>query len=135
MSNQSVKKNAKTHAPRVNIRGKSTTDSSSYYILSRNVKIDQTNGLLMVTKVFAERHLSPSARKYACKVDDDFYYWNWGRESSVVVFEVPRIFNLQFTELMRYLYTYCIDYLKENDLRESVLYYRYMDNFNKDLRL
>lgn len=108
--------------------------SNTFFKLSKNVKIDQNKGLLLVAKEFAEKHLSDSARKYSSNKDDQFYYWTWGKQSAVVIFEVPRVFHLSFNEVMRYMYTYCQEYIIENNLRESVIYHRYMDNFNRDLR-
>lgn len=102
--------------------------------INRSMKIIQSTGKLQITKKFAESNLSKSALKYAEKTDTH-YYWDWGKTSYIVVFELPRLFNIPFGEVLRFLVNFCMPYMKENDLNDSVIYTKFMDNYNKAIKV
>lgn len=102
-------------------------------IINRSMRLNQVTGKLMVTKAYAEANLSVSALKYAEKTDTH-YLWDWGRTAYIVVFELPRIFNFSFHEVMRYLINYCLPYVQENNLNDNNIYTKYMENYNKKIK-
>lgn len=102
-------------------------------VINRSVRINQNTGKLMVTKAYAEANLSKSALKYAEKTNTH-YLWDWGKSAYIVIYELPRLFNFSFPEVMRYLINYCMPYVQENNLNDNVIYSRYMDNYNRKLK-
>ena len=101
--------------------------------VSTNVHIDFDTGRLRLTKAYAERNLSNSALKYAEKVGN-YYDFVWGRTSYIVAFELPNLFKIEFPELMRYLISFCFPYVEENNLTDSVMYPKYVENAKKSVR-
>lgn len=108
-----------------------TTDVIS---INRSVKIIQHTGKLQLTKTFAENNLSKSALKYAEKTDTHYSY-NWGKDAFIVVFELPKLFNVNFGELLRYFVNYCSGYIKDNNISDAVVYTRFMENCNKTIKM
>lgn len=100
--------------------------------INKYININQTTGKLQLTKSFAENNLTKTALKYADKTHTH-YLWEWGKSSFVVVYELPQFFNINFGELLRYLVNYCISYMKEEDLNDSIIYTKFMDNYKKKL--
>lgn len=107
-------------------------NSNTDVVINRSVRLVQTTGKLQITKAYAESKLSPSALKYAEK-SDTHYLWDWGRSAYVVVFELPRLFNLTFPEVLRYMINFCMPYMVDNNLTDSVFYNKYMENHGKDV--
>lgn len=105
-------------------------DTVTDIAINRSMRIIKSTGKLQVTKSFAESNLSSSALKYANKTDTH-YLWDWGTTSYIVVYELPSLFNIAFPEVMRFLINYCLDYLKENKITDSVIYTRFLDNSKK----
>lgn len=87
---------------------------------------------LRISCDFASKNLSESALKYAEKIDN-YYYWNWGKTSTIVVYELPRLFSGTFFEVIRPLNEHCSDYMKENRLCYETCYNNFYKNFNKEI--
>jgi hypothetical protein len=105
--------------------------SNANIVINRSIKIVTNTGKLQVTKAFAELNLSKSALKYAEK-NDTHYSWDWGTTSYIVVFELPNFFNtIVFGEILRFLVNYCKPYMVENDLNDSVIYHKFLENSKK----
>lgn len=98
----------------------------------QGVKLDMNTGLLIVSKAYAEKKLSPTALKYAGREGKN-YTFQWNRTSAIVAFELPRLLNIPFNETMRYLLSYCFNYVVENDLNDSKIHMQYSLNANKQL--
>lgn len=107
--------------------------TGTHIVINRSVRINQETGKLEVTKSFAEKNLSESALKLAEKTKTH-YMWEWGRTAAVVLFELPKLFNSHFPEVMRNLINYCFSYVEENRLTDSVIYTRYLDNYKRELQ-
>lgn len=108
--------------------------SKEVITINRSVKILQSTGKLQLTKAFAENNLSKSALKYAEKTDTHYVY-DWGRTSFIVVYELPKLFNINFGEVLRYLVNYCSLYIQDNNLTDSVVYPTFVENYNKVIKL
>lgn len=98
--------------------------------IKQGVKIDMNTGLLVLSKTYAEKHLSASALKYAGREGKNYTY-TWNRTSAIVAFELPRLLNIPFIEIMRYLLASCFDYVVENNLNDSQIHMQYTANCNK----
>lgn len=103
------------------------------HVINSNVHLVQETARLRISKSYAERHLSKSALKYAEQVGN-YYDFIWGRSSYIVAFELPKLFNFQFLEVMRYLISYCNRYVVENNLTDSVMFPTYVANMNKAVK-
>lgn len=101
--------------------------------INRSVKILTNENKLQITKAYAESNLSKSALKYADKTDTH-YLFEWGRTSYIVIYELPVLFNRAFNEVLRFLIVYCMPYAEENNLTDSVIYERYLNNYKKELK-
>jgi hypothetical protein len=101
--------------------------------VNKSIKIIKSTGKLQLTKVFADSNLSKSALKYA-ETTGDYYNWDWGKSSFIVVYELPQLFNAAFGELLRYLVNYCFQYMKDEDLNDSIIYTKFMDNYGKTIK-
>lgn len=102
-------------------------------VINRSIRIYHNTGVLAVTKAFAENNLSKSALKYAEKTDTH-YNFVWGKTSNIVVFELPKLFNIHFLETLRFLTNYCMPYMQENNLTDMVIYGKYTENMNKEIK-
>lgn len=107
--------------------------TNPFITVNRSVKIDQSTGLLMLTKSYAEKNLTKQALSYG-EQTPTHYTWEWGKTAYIVIFELPKLFNIPFQELLRYMVNYCLDYMKERNLKESVFYNMYMENYNKPIK-
>jgi hypothetical protein len=102
-------------------------------VINRSIKIIQNTGKLQITKSFGDNNLSKSALKYAEKTDTHYLY-DWGRTSFISVFELPKLFNIAFPEVLRFMVNYCLPYMQENELTDAVIYTKFMDNYKKELK-
>lgn len=108
-------------------------NAKSYNIvINRSIKIIPSENALVITKLYAEKNLSKDALSLAT-VKNNHYVWNWGRESFVVLFEIPKPFNAVFQDVLRGLINYNLDYMKRNNLNDNIIYHRFMDNLNRKL--
>lgn len=109
-------------------------DKFSYeYKVNRSIKFCTTQdgvSYLYVTKSFAEKNISEEARKLA-KATSTHYIWIAGKTSAVVLFELPKLFNAQFHDILPQLLNYCMSYVRKLGLNDNVIYSRFLDNYNK----
>ena len=105
---------------------------SNVITINRSIKIITSENALVITKLYAERNLSKDALSLAT-IKNNHYVWTWGRESFVVLFEIPKPFNAVFQDVLRGLINYNIGYMRRNNLNDNVIYHIFMDNLNKKL--
>lgn len=102
--------------------------------INRSIKIHRIEGeedlFLYVTKNYADKHLSAEAKKMAFLAGDNYVYIV-NKTSAVVAFELPKVFNAQFHELLPQLMNYCMSYVRSLGLNDNVIYSRFLDNYKK----
>lgn len=100
--------------------------------INRSIKIVPSENALVITKAYAEKNLSRDALLVA-QERDSHYVWTWGRESFIVLFEIPKPFNAMFQDVLKGLIRYNIEYLRKNNLNDNVIFHRFNDNLSKKI--
>lgn len=95
--------------------------------INKSVKIIDKD-TLRITKRFAENNLSKECLKYAELVTDEYYFWSFEDYAYAVIFEIPKIFEMDYMFIVQMLSTYCGDYIKDKKLCFDIL----MTTFNKN---
>lgn len=98
--------------------------------VNRSIKIIPSENALVITKAYAEKNLTLDALALASFIDNH-YVWDWGRESYVVLFEIPKPFNAVFQDVLRGLINYNLPYMQKHNLNDNVVYYKFIDNLMK----
>jgi len=102
-------------------------------VVNKHIKLNHHKGSIHIKKEFAEKYLSHSALKMG-RFSNGEYIFDSNSSSFVVFYELPMLFNFDFMFIMRGLINYCLDYLKENNINDSNIYIKYMDNMKKDIK-
>lgn len=100
--------------------------------LDYKIRIIPSNDLLVIPKVLAENNLSEDAIGLAEELDN-YYIWELSTTSWVVLFEMPKVFNATFQEVLRGLIKYNLEYLTKNNLHDNIIYNIFTQNLEKKI--
>lgn len=103
-------------------------------VINEYMYIDMDRQLLYVNKKFAIKNLSQSAL-LGVKEDRGNYVWEWGKNATVVVFELPSLFSLDYNIVHDSLCTNCKNYLNDLGVHPSALYVTYLKNSDKPIKV
>lgn len=96
--------------------------------INRSIKVNSSE--LVITKAFAEKHLTKEALALAKKTPTH-YIWVNGKTAGVVYFELPKTFGVNFYTILPMLVNYCSAYIRQLGLNDNRIYQKFLDNYNK----
>ena len=104
----------------------------SVQVINKSIKVVDTD-ILQITKRFAENNLSRTCLKLADNVNSTHYEWTMEAGAYMVMFELPKVFEVDFVNITNLLGFYCSDYVEELVLNSDNLYNTFKKNLKKEI--
>ena len=92
-----------------------------------NIGITEYMTVLEINSKFAEENLSKEALAVGVKKGKKYYY-NWGGDAIVVAYELPCLFNLDITVILRCMTNYAQEYARSKEINDSNILTKYKSN-------